>query len=94
MAEFEQEDGMTRDDLVQRVALMEEMIAEGRRSTICFGWIFVLWGLIESDADRLAVSGAAFTVGEDMELADCYRLWRGDSVHRNGDTAPQKWCCL
>jgi hypothetical protein len=47
MANFEAEDGTTRDDLVQRVALMEEMITEGRRSTIRFGWIFVLWGLID-----------------------------------------------
>jgi len=47
MANFEAEEGTTRDDLVQRVALMEEMIAEGRRSTIRFGWIFVLWGLID-----------------------------------------------
>ena len=47
MAGFEREGGVTRDDLVQRVALMEEMIAEGRRWTICFGWIFVLWGLID-----------------------------------------------
>jgi hypothetical protein len=47
MANFEAEDGTTRDDLVQRVALMEEMIAEGRRSTVRFGWIFVLWGLID-----------------------------------------------
>jgi hypothetical protein len=47
MADFDAEDGTTRDDLVQRVALMEEMIAEGRRSTIRFGWIFVLWGLID-----------------------------------------------
>ena len=31
MAEFEREDGVTRNDLVQRVALMEAMIAEGRR---------------------------------------------------------------
>jgi hypothetical protein len=47
MANFEAEGGTTRDDLVQRVALMETMIAEGRRSTIRFGWIFVLWGLID-----------------------------------------------
>jgi len=46
MAEFEQEGGMTRDDLVQRVALMESMIAEGRRNTGRFGWIFILWGLV------------------------------------------------
>ena len=37
---------VNRDDLVQRVALMEMMIAEGRRSTGRYGWVFVMWGLI------------------------------------------------
>ena len=46
MANFEAEGGTTRDDLVQRVALMEAMIAEGRQSTGRFGWIFILWGLV------------------------------------------------
>jgi hypothetical protein len=50
MAEFEQEDGITRDDLVQRVALMEAMIAEGRRYTGRNSWIFVLWGLVDLTA--------------------------------------------
>jgi hypothetical protein len=47
MTNMEREDGTTRDELVQRVALMETMIAEGRRSTARFGWIFLLWGLID-----------------------------------------------
>jgi hypothetical protein len=42
----ETDNGITRDDLLQRVALMETMIAEGRRNTGRFGWIFVMWGLI------------------------------------------------
>jgi hypothetical protein len=42
----EMDNGTTRDDLLQRVALMETMIAEGRRNTGRFGWIFVLWGLV------------------------------------------------
>jgi hypothetical protein len=46
MANFEAESGTTRDDLVQRVALMETMIAEGRRDTGRFGWVFILWGLV------------------------------------------------
>ena len=58
MAEFEQEDGTTREDLVQRVALMEEMIAEGRQSTARFGWCFVLWGLIDLCCHGLAVPSA------------------------------------
>jgi hypothetical protein len=40
------DNGTTRDDLLQRVALMETMIAEGRRNTGRFGWVFVLWGLV------------------------------------------------
>jgi hypothetical protein len=46
MTNQETDNGTTRDDLVQRVALMETMIAEGRRNTGRFGWIFVLWGLV------------------------------------------------
>jgi hypothetical protein len=41
------EDGTTRDDLVQRLELMEQMIAEGRQTTMRCGWIFVLWGLVD-----------------------------------------------
>jgi hypothetical protein len=37
---------VNRDDLVQRVALMESMIAEGRCSTAHYGWVFVMWGAI------------------------------------------------
>jgi hypothetical protein len=47
MTDFEPTDGTTRDDLVQRLALMEQMIAEGRCTTTRCGWIFVLWGLID-----------------------------------------------
>jgi hypothetical protein len=47
MTDFEPENGTTRDDLVQRLALMETMIAEGRRNTTRCGWIFVLWGLVD-----------------------------------------------
>jgi hypothetical protein len=47
MADFEMKDGTTRDDLMQRVALMEAMIAEGRSMTMRCGWIFVLWGLVD-----------------------------------------------
>jgi hypothetical protein len=36
----------TQADLVARLNLMETMIAEGRRATGRFGWIFVLWGLV------------------------------------------------
>ena len=36
---------MTNQDLSERLALIEEMIAEGRRTTESWGWIFVLWGV-------------------------------------------------
>jgi hypothetical protein len=42
--------GANRDDLLQRIELMECMIAEGRRSTMRCGWIFVLWGLVDLTA--------------------------------------------
>ena len=47
MTNGDDETGVSRDDLVQRVALMETMIAEGRRATTRFGWIFVLWGAVD-----------------------------------------------
>jgi hypothetical protein len=47
MTSSEPEDGTSRDDLIQRLALIETMIAEGRRSTTRCGWIFVLWGLVD-----------------------------------------------
>lgn len=46
MTNSEGNSGATRDDLVQRVALMETMIAEGRQSTARYGWVFVMWGLL------------------------------------------------
>ncbi|HXE08763.1 MAG TPA: hypothetical protein VN612_12760 [Acidobacteriaceae bacterium] len=36
-----------RDEIVARINLMETMIAEGRQATCQFGWIFVLWGLVD-----------------------------------------------
>jgi hypothetical protein len=45
MADFNTEPGATRDDLLQRVALMETMIAQGRCSTQRYGWVFVAWGV-------------------------------------------------
>lgn len=35
----------TPRDLEERLALIESMIAEGRRTTESWGWIFVFWGL-------------------------------------------------
>jgi hypothetical protein len=47
MTNFEMDNGGTsREELVQRVALMEAMIAEGRRTTARYGWMFVMWGVV------------------------------------------------
>ena len=51
MTGFEAENGTTggatRGDLLQRIELMESMIAEGRQTTMSKGWIFILWGLVD-----------------------------------------------
>jgi hypothetical protein len=47
MSQAEPDNGTNRDELVQRLALMEAMIAEGRQTTARCGWIFVLWGLVD-----------------------------------------------
>ena len=47
MSDFETEDGVGRAELLQRLEVMECMIAEGRESTMRNGWIFVLWGLVD-----------------------------------------------
>jgi len=46
MAHSDQDEGSTRNDLLQRVALMETMMAEGRRTTTRYGWLFLMWGLL------------------------------------------------
>ncbi len=46
MTDFEMDSVASRDELVQRVALMEAMIAEGRRTTTRYGWMFLMWGLL------------------------------------------------
>jgi len=47
MADFETNEGASREELVQRLAVIEAMVAEGRRSTARWGWILVLWGLVD-----------------------------------------------
>ena len=39
------QDETTARELQERLALIQSMIAEGRRSTESWGWIFVLWGI-------------------------------------------------
>lgn len=38
-------DDMSARDLKERLDLIQSMIAEGRRSTESWGWVFVLWGV-------------------------------------------------
>jgi hypothetical protein len=38
-------DEMSAEDLKDRLAVIESMIAEGRRSSESWGWTFVLWGI-------------------------------------------------
>ena len=46
MTDFDAESGARREDIVQRIELMEQMITEGRRTTMRSGWIFLMWGLL------------------------------------------------
>jgi hypothetical protein len=46
MENLEPESGTSREELLERMALMESMIREGRRTTGRYGWIFVLWGVM------------------------------------------------
>jgi hypothetical protein len=46
MADLEDEGGTSRRELLDRVELMEAMIAEGRCTTGRYGWMFVLWGVV------------------------------------------------
>lgn len=39
------QDQMHTQDLNERLSLIESMIAEGRRSTESWGWVFLLWGV-------------------------------------------------
>jgi hypothetical protein len=46
MVTTENGNGGSKDELLQRLELMETMIAEGRRATGRYGWVFVLWGVV------------------------------------------------
>lgn len=39
------QDHVTEQELKDRLILIENMIAEGRRTTESWGWVFVLWGV-------------------------------------------------
>jgi hypothetical protein len=50
MSNLDPDSGTSHDELVQRIELMEAMIAEGRGFTTRNAWIFVLWGLVDLTA--------------------------------------------
>lgn len=51
---------MSERDLKERFALIEGMIAEGRRSTESWGWVFVLWGV----AYLVAIAWSSWGAGQ------------------------------
>jgi hypothetical protein len=53
---------MSKQDLNERFALVESMIAEGRRSTESWGWVFLLWGVAYSVAIGWASWGRGLSV--------------------------------
>ena len=67
----EPDTGSTRNDLVDRLNLMEAMITEGRATTARYGWIFVLWGLVD-------LAGMA------LELENPGRIWNWPVVITSG----------
>ena len=56
------QEGTSAQDLKERVALIESMIAEGRRRTESWGWVFLLWGVAYYVAIGWATWGWGLTV--------------------------------
>jgi len=52
------ENQLDKQDLQDRLSMIESMIAEGRQTTESWGWTFVLWGLAYSVAIVLSNLGA------------------------------------
>jgi hypothetical protein len=59
----------TSRDLQDRVALIENMIAEGRRNTESWGWTFLLWGIAYYVAIAWATWGQSSSIFRGSELA-------------------------
>jgi len=49
-------------DLKERLALIESMIAEGRRRTESWGWVFLLWGVAYYVAIAWATRGSGLSI--------------------------------
>jgi hypothetical protein len=59
------QDQMNPQELNERFALVENMIAEGRRSTESWGWVFLLWGVAYCVAIAWASWGQGLSVWGD-----------------------------
>jgi hypothetical protein len=46
MSETKEQSGASREELVQRLEMVEQVIAEGRQATCRYGWAFVMWGTV------------------------------------------------
>jgi len=57
-------------ELRNRLNLIETMIAEGRRTTGSFAWIFILWGVAYYVAIVWSTTGYGWSCGAII-------LWRG-----------------
>jgi hypothetical protein len=55
-------DQVSERDLNERLSLIENMIAEGRRSTESWGWVFLLWGAAYFIAIAWASAGHGLSV--------------------------------
>jgi hypothetical protein len=62
---------MSPQDLRERLVLIESMIAEGRRRTESWGWVFLLWGV----AYCLAIAWAAWGQGLSVWSAGNSLAW-------------------
>jgi len=56
------QDEMSARELNERLDLIQSMIAEGRRSTESWGWVFLLWGVAYSVAIGWASWGGGLSV--------------------------------
>src|ERR1035437_8766216 len=58
-------------ELKDRLKLIETMIAEGRRTTESWGWVFILWGLAYYVATAWAAWGHTYLAWPVTMIASC-----------------------
>jgi hypothetical protein len=62
-------ENQTHQDLTERLDLIENMLAEGRRKTESWGWTFVLWGLAYFIAIAWSTWGQSLSLWGSRNLA-------------------------